>query len=145
MVRQLSWRIAKNFYLRAHSSGINFLESGFKNKGKFLKKQKKLPETNLRTKTMFTWWGGVALSVQRPGYMLDDRGYIPGRCNDKIFLFATASRPAMKPTRPQIQRAPAIKQPGWEADHSSPSRTEVKNVWRYASTPPICIHGVVFS
>jgi hypothetical protein len=29
-----------------------------------------------------------------------------------------------------------------EADHSFPPRDEVKNDGRYASTPPICLHGV---
>jgi len=32
---------------------------------------------------------------------------------------------------------PGIKRPGREADHSPPSRTEVKNLWSYISTPPI--------
>jgi hypothetical protein len=29
-----------------------------------------------------------------------------------------------------------IKQPGHEADHSSPSSAEVKNAWNYTSIPP---------
>ena len=32
--------------------------------------------------------------------------------------------------------------PGHAADHSPSSRAEVKNRWRYNSTPPICLHGV---
>jgi hypothetical protein len=35
-----------------------------------------------------------------------------------------------------------VKRSGREADHSPPSRAEVKNAWRYTSTPPIR-HGVV--
>jgi hypothetical protein len=38
-----------------------------------------------------------------------------------------------------------VKRPGRETDHSSPSNTEVKNVWSYTSTPPISFHGVVLS
>jgi hypothetical protein len=35
-----------------------------------------------------------------------------------------------------------VKEPGSEADHSPPFRTEVKNVWSHTSTPHICCHGV---
>jgi hypothetical protein len=50
----------------------------------------------------------------------------------KSFLFATASRPALWPTRPLIQCVPVapsqrVKRPGREVDHSSPSSAEVKN------------------
>jgi hypothetical protein len=46
---------------------------------------------------------------------------IPGR--SKIFLFSTASRPALGPTQPRIQwvlgaASPEIKQEGREADNS---------------------------
>jgi len=34
---------------------------------------------------------------------------------------------------------------GREADHSPPSRAEVKNAWSYTCTPPIRLPGVVFS
>jgi hypothetical protein len=34
---------------------------------------------------------------------------------------------------------------GCEADHSPPSRAEVKNAWSYTSTPPIRLHGVELS
>jgi hypothetical protein len=39
--------------------------------------------------------------------------------------------------------SPGIKRPGCEADLSPPSNAEVKNVWSYASTPPIRLHGVL--
>jgi hypothetical protein len=60
------------------------------------------------------------------------------------------SRTALGPTQPPIQWVPGIlslgvKQPGSEADHSPPSSSEVKNVYSYTSTPPICLHGVVLS
>jgi hypothetical protein len=29
-----------------------------------------------------------------------------------------------------------VKRPGRESDHSPPSSTEVKNTWKYTSTPP---------
>jgi hypothetical protein len=37
---------------------------------------------------------------------------------------------------------PGVKLPGREADHSTPSSTEVKSAWNYASTPPIRFHMV---
>jgi hypothetical protein len=67
-----------------------------------------------------------------------------------IFLFASASRPALGPTQPPIQwisgaLSLVIKRPGREADHSPPSSAEVKNAWGYTSTPPIRLHGMVLS
>jgi hypothetical protein len=55
-----------------------------------------------------------------------------------IFLFTTASRPALGPTQPPIQWVPGalslgVKRPGREADDSTLSSTEVKNAW---SIPP---------
>jgi hypothetical protein len=57
-----------------------------------------------------------------------------------IFLFATACRPALGPTQSPIQwvpgtLSPSVKRPVREADHLPPSSTEVKNAWRYTSTP----------
>jgi hypothetical protein len=48
-----------------------------------------------------------------------------------IFLFTTASRMALSPTLPPIQRVPValslgVKRPGSESDHSPPSSAEVK-------------------
>jgi hypothetical protein len=48
-----------------------------------------------------------------------------------IFLFTTASRPALDPTEPPIQWVPGalplrLKRPGREADHSPTSSAEVK-------------------
>jgi hypothetical protein len=51
-----------------------------------------------------------------------------------IFLFTTASRPAL-----------GAKRQGHEADHSPPSSAEEKNAWSYTSTPPIRLHGVVLN
>jgi hypothetical protein len=79
---------------------------------------------------------GIAL-----GYGLDDRGSrvrFPG------------GGWALGPTQPLIQWVPGalsveVKRPGREAHHSPPSSAEVKNAWIYTSTPPILLHGVVFS
>jgi hypothetical protein len=51
----------------------------------------------------------------------------------RIFLFTTTSRPALRPTQPPIQwvlvaLSPEVKWPGKEADHSPPRSVEVKNV-----------------
>jgi len=61
---------------------------------------------------------------------------IPSRGNDRIFLFAIASRPTLEPTHPPIQWVsgaiiPGIKQPVHEADHSPPSSAELKSEWNY--------------
>jgi hypothetical protein len=45
----------------------------------------------------------------------------------RIFLFTTASRPAMGFTQPLI---PGVKRPELEADNSPPPSVEVKNAWK---------------
>jgi hypothetical protein len=47
---------------------------------------------------------GIAQSVYRLGYGLENRDSVPGGVSDGKFLFSTASRPAVGPTRPPIQR-----------------------------------------
>jgi hypothetical protein len=56
-----------------------------------------------------------------------------------LFLFATASRPALEPNQPPVQcvtgaHSPRIKRPGRQVDHSPPSSAKVKNAWSCAST-----------
>jgi len=58
-----------------------------------------------------------------------------------------AGRPGFEPTQPPIPWAPASLLPGVnrqvrEADHSSPFIAEVENAWKYASIPPIHLHGL---
>jgi hypothetical protein len=77
---------------------------------------------------------GIALD-----YGLDYRGFEP-RHGLGIFLFTTASKPALGPTHPPIQRVTGavslrVKRPGRESVHSSPSSAEVKNAWSHTSTP----------
>jgi hypothetical protein len=66
------------------------------------------------------------------GYGLNDRNFrVRSRRGLGIFLFTTASRTALGPTKPPIPRLPGalslgIKRTGREADHSPPSRAEVK-------------------
>jgi hypothetical protein len=53
------------------------------------------------------------------------------------FLFSTALRPAMMPTKHLAPRVPGIKRQGREADRLPPSSAEVKNAWSYTSTPSV--------
>jgi hypothetical protein len=53
-----------------------------------------------------------------------------------IFLYSTASRPALGPTRPPSQWVPGavflgVKRLGRETRHSPPSIAEVNNAWSY--------------
>jgi len=66
-----------------------------------------------------------------------------------FLLLATASRLAVVPTQAPIQWVTGalvlgVNQAGHKADHLSPS-SEIKNVWSYTSTPPMPLHGMVFS
>jgi len=93
---------------------------------------------------------GVAQWVQWLGYGLGDRVLIPSRGREVIFLFATASRPALGPKHPCTQGAPGDLSSGakWlrrEADYWHLSSAEVKNAWNYPSTPPVRLRGVVLS
>jgi hypothetical protein len=63
----------------------------------------------------------------------------------RIFLFATASKPALGPTQPHnIQWLPGFffggKAAGHETNHSPPSSAEIKNAWSYTYTAPyVCM------
>jgi hypothetical protein len=93
-------------------------------------------------------WNSVVVNLRR-----DSSAGIATRCTTKelsfdsqqgqqIFLFSIASRPTPGPTQPPIQWihgaiSPEVKRHGREADHSPPSRTEVKN---HAAIPSLPIH-----
>jgi hypothetical protein len=51
-----------------------------------------------------------------------------------IFRFSTMSILALGPTVDKVVRG--------KADHSPSSGAEVKNKWSYASTHPVCLHGM---
>jgi hypothetical protein len=65
------------------------------------------------------------------------RGSIVGRV--KIFL--SSAEPSLEPTEPPTWRVPEFF-PGREIDHLPTCSAEVRNKWRCASTPPICLHGL---
>jgi hypothetical protein len=71
------------------------------------------------------------------GYELDDREF-ESRQGLGIFLFTTASRPALGLTQPPIQWVTGtlflrVKRPEREADHLPPSIAEVNNEWSYTN------------
>jgi hypothetical protein len=82
-----------------------------------------------------------------PNYGLDDRGSIPEQ-RQKIFLLASASRPAMRPTHPPVQRVPGVLSPGVKRGRGVMLTTNPHLVPRlrmsrsYTSSPPMRIHGV---
>jgi hypothetical protein len=99
-------------------------------------------KTTTTTTTTNTELSGIVL-----GYGQDDR-WFDSRQGLEIF-FTIASREALGPTQPPIQRLPGtlslgVKQPGREADHSPPPSAEV-NAWSRTFTPPIRFYGVVLS
>jgi hypothetical protein len=82
------------------------------------------------------------------GIALDDQGSsIRFPAALEIFLFTTASRTPLGPTQPPIQWVPGALSLGLGVKltthlHLVPRS---KNEWRYTSTPPIRLHGVVLS
>jgi hypothetical protein len=72
-------------------------------------------------------------------WVVPDQGF-ESRQGLGIFLFTTASRPALWPTQPIIQWVrrgsfPGGKAEGRETAHSPPSNAKVKNAWSYTSIP----------
>jgi hypothetical protein len=67
-----------------------------------------------------------------------------------IFLFTTASRKVLGPTQPPIQWVSealtlGVERLGREAEHSSPSRSDVKKCVELYLHSPIRRHGVVLN
>jgi hypothetical protein len=67
------------------------------------------------------------------GYALDDQG-VGVRVRVWSRIFFTSTQPPIKWVPGAV--SPAVKRPGREADHSSPTSAEVKKMWIYTSTPP---------
>jgi hypothetical protein len=67
-----------------------------------------------------------------------------------LILKIRLSRPALGPTQPPIQWVPGalslgVKQLGREADHSPPSRAEIKECVELYLHSPIRLHGAMLS
>jgi len=71
-------------------------------------------------------------------------GFKSQQSNNGIFYIQTGSGvyPASYPLGTR-SFYPGVKPPGFEADQTPPSSTEVKNVWSYTSTAPVCLLGMV--
>jgi len=80
------------------------------------------------------------------GYRLDGLRFKSQQGKD-IFIFSTTVRLALRPTQPCLQLVLGflIGEMGvWacETDHSSPSRSEVKNEWSYYSLPLVYLQAM---
>jgi hypothetical protein len=98
-----------------------------------------IEEDEIKGSEMFIQYGDCAT-----GWTTGVR--FPARVGE-FFLFATASRSALGPTQPLIQRVPGalsrgLKRPESKTDHPPQSSADVKNTWGYTSTPPIRLHDV---
>jgi hypothetical protein len=79
------------------------------------------------------------------GYGLDGGGGVDFRQGQDNFFFSIASRTALWPNQPPVQKvlgaaSTGVKRQGREADHSPPSSAEIKT--EGISPLPIRLHGV---
>jgi hypothetical protein len=88
---------------------------------------------------------GVAQSVQRLRYFLDDRGSIPGRDSVRHLVQTGSGAHPASCRLGTVVLLTGVKRTGREAENSPPPSAEVKNTWSYNSTPPARLHGVVFN
>jgi hypothetical protein len=104
------------------------------NKSPFWRPKREL-EDNIKIYVMEVGLGIAQRRAERPGF--DSR-----QC--KIFLFFTASRPTLGPTKLPIPwvpgtLSPGVRRQGREADHSLPSCTEVTEGGAISPLPPYVI------
>jgi hypothetical protein len=85
------------------------------------------------------------------GYGLDDRGsevrFPAGAGNFSVLHHVqtgSGAHPASFPMGTGVSFL-GLKRPEREADRSPPSSADVKNAWRYTSTLPMRLHGVMLS
>jgi hypothetical protein len=83
--------------------------------------------------------------AQWPHYMSDGLQFESWK-GLKILLFLKMFTPAVDPLTHLVSgywgSFLRIKWPGYNADHSPPSRAQVKNEWSHTCDPPICFQGV---
>jgi hypothetical protein len=90
----------------------------------------------------------IGIYYVHESHVVLDFNFLPAGAGD--FFFTTVSRTTLGPTQSPIQWVPGalslgVKRPGREADYSPPSIVKIKDAWSYTSTPPILLHGMVFS
>jgi hypothetical protein len=101
--------------------------------------QRKRKQTNIHLSFAYVEGGAEIAQWYNAGLQPERSGVrVPAGAGN--FLFITASRSALGPTQSPNQWVPValslgVKRPGREADHSPQSSAEVKNAWRYTSTP----------
>jgi hypothetical protein len=97
--------------------------------------------------TLFYEWSRGSSGSMVSDYGLDDQGSIP-RQRQRIFLLASAFRPALGPTQPPIQWVPGVLSPGVKRGWGVTLTTHPRLVPRlkmsrsYTSSPPRRLHGV---
>ena len=83
---------------------------------------------------------GIAQSVQCLGDGLDDPGFVPRQSLQSVQTNSDAQTASFQWVLKFS--SPGVKRPGREVARSPQSSADVKNKWRYASTPPTCLQGV---